>query len=186
MDKLSRRNLISGAGAMALSATSFMPKMASAAPTIWPKIGYDRIWVRNTNGEKLFVKHWNGRSYDQGAVKLLSWLWRDWRDQDTAVYIDPRLFTYLANIQTELSLLARSPRMIILNSGFRTKRRNSTLEGAAPNSEHIKGKAADFRIEGVRPSDVHKMASSLNVNGLGKYTNFTHIDVGRAGRRWYG
>lgn len=180
MSKMNRRQFIAGT-----ASSLIIPGVANAGgPTPWPHIGFDRLWIRNTHGEQLKVVHWNGASYDTSAVRMLSWLWRDWRDADNAVYIDPRLFTYLANIQTHLSLLSREPRQIVMNSGYRTPRRNATIEGAAPNSQHIHGKACDFNIEGVRPSDVHQVASSYNVPGLGRYRNFTHIDVGPSGRRW--
>lgn len=179
MNDITRRGLIAGA-----VATVMMPSMAFAQATPWQHIGYDRLWIRNTNGEQLKIIHWTGTKYDESAVKVLSWFWRDWRDADAAVYIDPRLFTYLANIQTHLSLLSREPRQIVLNSGYRTEQRNAKIEGAAPNSQHIRGRAGDFNVEGVRPSDVHEVAASFNVPGLGKYRNFTHVDVGPAGRRW--
>lgn len=186
MTDLTRRKLLGGA--VALSAAYIIPTPSVAGGlTPWPnRIGYDRLWIRNTNGEQLSLAHWNGRSYDASNCRTLSYLWRDWRDNDAAVMIDPRLFTYLANIQTRISLSARQPLQLILNSGYRTPRRNATLEGAARNSEHTRGRAGDFRVEGVRPSDVHKVAATLNPHGLGSYTNFTHLDVGGAGRRWNG
>lgn len=179
MTKINRRGFLAGA-----SASLIIPTSGMAAPTPWPKIGFDRLWIRNTNGDQLAVRHWNGQKYDRSAVRKLSWLWRDWRDADSAVYIDPRLFTYLANIQTRLSLASREPRQIILNSGYRTPRRNATLKGAAADSQHIKGRAGDFNLEGVRPSVVARHAAAYNVPGLGRYRNFTHIDVGPVGRRW--
>lgn len=179
MRKINRRGFITGA------ATSLIiPTVGMASPTPWSQIGFDRLWIRNTHGEQLTITHWNGRSYDPSAVRMLSWLWRDWRDADNAVYIDPRLFTYLANIQTRLSLASREPRQIIMNSGYRTPERNATIEGAAVNSQHILGRACDFNLEGVRPSIVANHAAAYNVPGLGRYRNFTHIDVGPAGRRW--
>lgn len=179
MSKINRRGFITG-----VTASLIIPTVGMASPTPWPQIGFDRLWIRNTRGEQLTVTHWDGRAYDRSAVRMLSWLWRDWRDADNAVYIDPRLFTYLANIQTRISLASREPRQIVMNSGYRTPERNATIEGAAVDSQHVRGRACDFNLEGVRPSIVANHAAAYNVPGLGRYQNFTHIDVGPAGRRW--
>lgn len=179
---LSRRSLVFGiVGALGSYA---LPRPAEASP--WSEVGYDRLWIRNSKGEELTVRHWDGARYDDQAVKMLSWLWRDWKDGDAAVYVDPMLFTFLANIQTNLSINAGAPCRIDMNSGYRTPRRNSQTEGAAPNSYHTTGRASDFNLRSFPPSDVFRMASALNVAGLGKYRNFTHVDTGQAGRRWAG
>lgn len=171
-------SIVSALGTMAI------PTLAQSKSSGIKNIGYDRIWIKNTNGDELSIIHWNGEGYEPGAVKMLSWLFRDWRDNDSAVYIDPRLFSYLANIQTRLSMMASQPCRVMLNSGYRTVRRNATIEGAAQNSYHCKGKAADITVSGFKPSEVHRLASLLNVHGLGSYPSFTHVDVGQAGRRW--
>ncbi|WP_299592553.1 DUF882 domain-containing protein [uncultured Tateyamaria sp.] len=180
--ELSRRSavfgIVSALGSFAL------PKPTEASP--WEEVGYDRLWVRNANGDELAVQHWVGERYEVQAVRLLSWLWRDWRDADAAVYIDPMLFTFLANIQTNLSVNAGTPCLINLNSGHRTARRNATLEGAAKHSYHISGRAGDFTLRSFLPDDVYRMASNLNVSGLGRYRTFTHVDTGATGRRWAG
>ena len=179
---LSRRDIVFGI-ATALGSYA-LPKTAEASP--WSEIGYDRLWIRNSKGEELTIRHWDGQQYDFQAVKMLSWLWRDWKDGDAAVYIDPMLFTFLANIQTNLSMNAGAPCRIDMNSGFRTRRRNATLEGAVRNSYHTVGRASDFNLRSFPPPDVYRMASALNVSGLGRYHDFTHIDTGKTGRRWAG
>lgn len=161
-----------------------LPKRGEASP--WEEVGYDRLWVNSTHGEELNIRHWDGENYDPQAVRLLSWLWRDWRDNDAAVYIDPMMFTFLANIQTNLSITAGRPCRITLNSGYRTPRRNASIEGAAQASYHTRGMASDFTLRSYGPDDVWRMASALNVSGLGRYRNFTHVDTGAAGRRWAG
>ena len=179
---LTRRSLVFGV-VTALGSYA-LPRAAEASP--WEEIGYDRLWITNSKGEELTIRHWDGKRYDVQAVKLLSWLWRDWKDGDSAVYIDPMLFTFLANIQTNLSINAGAPCRIDMNSGYRTKRRNATLEGAANRSQHCVGRASDFNLRSFPPSDVFKMASALNVSGLGRYRDFTHVDTGATGRRWAG
>lgn len=179
---LSRRGfvfgIVSALGSFAL------PQQGAASP--WDSVGYDRLWVVNAKGEELNVRHWTGAQYDSQAIRLLSWLWRDWRDGDQAVYIDPLLFTFLANIQMNLSMNAGSPCRLQVNSGYRTARRNATIEGAAQNSYHVHGRATDFTLRSFPPDAVYQMASNLNVSGLGRYRTFTHVDTGASGRRWAG
>jgi uncharacterized protein YcbK (DUF882 family) len=179
---LSRRSAVFGI--VAALGSFALPKSGEASP--WDSVGYDRLWVVNAKGEELNIQHWTGSAYEPQAIRLLSWLWRDWRDEDNAVYIDPLLFTFLANIQTNLSMNAGSPCRIHMNSGYRTARRNATIEGAARHSYHIQGRATDFTLQSFQPDDVFKMASALNVSGLGRYRSFTHVDTGAAGRRWAG
>src|SRR3546814_40232 len=70
---------------------------------------------------------------DSRGVNALSWIFRDWRDEDQGLLIDIRLFDLLATVQTVLSLIESSPAEIVLNSGYRTPERNRTIEGAVPN-----------------------------------------------------
>lgn len=70
---------------------------------------------------------------------------------------------------------------IIINSGYRTPRWNSKVNGA-PNSYHCKGMAADIVVKGHSSKEVAEYASKLmddfeNKGGVIKYTNFVHIDV---------
>src|SRR5690606_8351720 len=88
-------------------------------------------------------------SVNRQGVNALSWLFRDWRDGDQGVLMDVRLFDLLAASQTVLSVIDASPAEIVLNSGYRTPERNRTIEGAAVNSQHIHGRAADIVIPGI-------------------------------------
>jgi uncharacterized protein YcbK (DUF882 family) len=49
----------------------------------------------------------------------------------------------------------------------------------------MQGKAIDFRLPGVKLSQVRKAALSLKAGGVGYYpeSNFVHIDTGPV-RRW--
>ncbi len=66
---------------------------------------------------------------------------------------------------------------ITITSGFRCKKHNSELQGAAVKSFHLQGMAADINISGVKPSKIYEYANFLfNGGGVGKYPGFTHID----------
>ncbi len=162
------------------------PAICSAQTTPWNDIGFDRILVANTNGDRLAVRFRNGQRYDASSLQQLNWLWRDWRAGGAQREIAPLLFGDLALIQTRMSLDFNEPKLILINSGFRTEARNATIENAARNSQHVRGRACDFNMVGVSPALVVGYAESYGVHGLGQYSDFTHIDVGPPNRRWSG
>ncbi|MCR4963273.1 MAG: DUF882 domain-containing protein [Firmicutes bacterium] len=72
---------------------------------------------------------------------------------------------------------------VIINSAYRTAAHNKRVGGSA-NSQHLLGKAADIRIEGVSPLLVAQYAEYTGMGGIGLYGTFTHVDT-RAGKaRW--
>lgn len=72
---------------------------------------------------------------------------------------------------------------ITITSGCRCEAHNTSV-GGSHRSQHLYGKAADFRVRNVPPSVVYEFCETLNPGGLGYYATFTHMDV-RAGRaRW--
>jgi len=89
-------------------------------------------------------------------------------------------------MQDAISKDRDEPTLITLLSGYRTPARNATIEGAAPDSLHLYGKAADIVVQGINPTLVAKYAASAGASGIGTYQRrgFTHIDTGRPGRRW--
>ena len=72
-----------------------------------------------------------------------------------------------------------------INSGNRCETYNKSI-GGAPASRHIVGDAIDFVIRGVSPHKVWSVLSSKYPDkyGIGKYVNFTHIDVRPTKARW--
>ena len=168
---------------------------APAGAARWPLdsglAGLDQrhLWIRQAGQgrESLHVPFRDpaGQPEPHG-LRRLAWLFRDWRDADRAVAIDVRLFDLLAGIQTLLCLTQGHEVELVLNSGYRTPRRNATLEGAAANSQHIHGRAADITVPGVAPAIVQAVADRAGAPGLGRYPGFTHVDTGPGGRRWSG
>lgn len=78
---------------------------------------------------------------------------------------------------------------IVINSGFRTEKTNNSLlkEGAAKNSMHLVGKAADISFPGVPVRDIGRLGMYFSQGGVGFYESrgFTHLDTG-ALRQWRG
>jgi hypothetical protein len=95
-------------------------------------------------------------------------------------------------ISTELvqmleQLRARWGRPIVVDSGYRTPTYNATLSGAAANSYHLRGMAADIHISGVSVAEIDNAAADLGFGGRGRYKNgFNHLDVGRTRPPWNG
>ncbi len=75
-------------------------------------------------------------------------------------------------------------RTVILLCGYRSPRLNASLAaasgGAARNSLHMQGLAADIRIDGVKTSALRDAAKKLKAGGVGYYPDkgFVHIDAG--------
>ena len=90
---------------------------------------------------------------------------------------DPRLIAGLEKLRTKLG-----DKPIIINSGCRCKTHNAKV-GGAPNSLHTKGTAADIRVNGVTPSQVARIARTIECfkrSGIIWYDKgWTHLDVGR-------
>jgi uncharacterized protein YcbK (DUF882 family) len=180
------------AGSMA--AAFALPHSASAKTGDWPLrsgisgLDEQHLWIRQAGrAEALHTRiRFDDGSSDPNGIADLSWLFRDWRDGDTHHWIDARLFDLLATVQTYATYTQGRPIELVLNSGYRTPRRNATIEGAAANSQHIHGRAADISVEGVSHRDVRDAAEASGAPGLGRYASFTHLDVGPPGRRWRG
>lgn len=77
---------------------------------------------------------------------------------------------------------------LIITSAARCREHNTNV-GGSPTSQHLVGRAIDFRIRGVAPIDVYRHLDGMYPNkyGIGNYVrlNFVHIDT-RTGppRRW--
>ena len=63
---------------------------------------------------------------------------------------------------------------VIITSGYRTQAFNDSLKGSIKNSEHIKGKAIDFQVQGINKNDVLKYAKTIP-NVVYAYTNETNM-----------
>ena len=76
-------------------------------------------------------------------------------------------------------------------SGLRCPDHNATIPGAAANSEHTKGRAADLHPRRKTPSQLYAIAEEVMAEmipgrgGLGLYSWGIHVDVGKYSR-WNG
>lgn len=98
------------------------------------------------------------------------------------VTIDLKLIAYLQAIRDHFG------KPLIPTSGYRCATHNANVGGARA-SYHTKGRACDFVIEGVKPSEIAAYAESLGCLGIGLYEgsggNFVHIDTRTTKFFWY-
>ena len=110
------------------------------------------------------------------------------RDGSDAIMIDQTLVVLLQAIREHFN------KPITITSGYRTAAHNAAV-GGAKSSQHLLGRAADIRVQGVSVEDVAAYAESLmpNWGGVGRYpvkasraTGWAHVDTRADKARWRG
>ena len=94
------------------------------------------------------------------------------KDGSQVVFIDEQLYTILDILRHKLG------KPVIITSGYRTPGWNAKC-GGAKYSYHMRGMAADIRVNGISPKE---LASKLNEIvpdecGIIVYNNWVHFDV---------
>jgi len=163
MSRISRRNILAGLAGLVVN-----PRGVIASER--PILRLQRAETRET----LVIQQWPLREVDHLRASLLL---RDVRDGGQAVWVDPLLLATLARVNALADrLLGRAT--ITVTSGYRTVRHNSSVEGAAQNSFHTRGQAADCRIAGMTAPACAQIAAMVGAGGIGLYESFTHVDTG--------
>jgi len=135
-------------------------------------------------GESIETVYWIEGEYIGEAVREVSLFMRDWRNGQ-AVNMDTRTMDIIAATHRLLDVSA--PYMLL--SGYRSPETNamlrSTSSGVASNSLHMRGQAADLRVEGRSVNQIARAAASCQAGGVGRYSgsNFVHMDCGSV-RSW--
>lgn len=84
---------------------------------------------------------------------------------------------------------AATPRKLNVKSAFRTVKYNRKC-GGVRGSQHLTASAVDLTIDGLTPDQVADLIEDLiaegkiKLGGLGRYDDFTHVDLRRARKRW--
>ena len=108
------------------------------------------------------------------------------RDGTDTVMVDEALTVVLQCIREHFG------KAVTITSGYRTAAHNAAV-GGAKSSQHLLGRAADIRVEGVSVEDVAAYAESLmpDWGGVGRYpvkagrpTGWVHVDTRANKSRW--
>lgn len=81
-------------------------------------------------------------------------------------------------------------RPVKITSGWREKSHNAKIKGAAKNSQHIYGRAADIKVSGFTPKQIANIieklikAGKMKQGGLGVYSSWVHYDTRGKKARW--
>lgn len=110
-------------------------------------------------------------------------------DGSDPIFIDDELVTLLEVLRLHFG------RPVVVTSGFRTAAHNARTAGASPHSQHLYGRAADIRVEGVPVEQAAAFAETLlpGRGGIGQYPprrgrprGWVHLDVRPTKARWTG
>ncbi len=150
--------------------------------------------VRPQSGERVGLTYWKDGERDHGAYEQICSLLRDVQANRTA-RIDPVLIDTLWAAQAFCRRYGFAA-PIEITSGFRTDETNRSLieRGlpAARQSLHTKGKAADFKLNGLHPQILGSLVQGFKAGGVGFYFRvgsngggWIHADTGPE-RSWVG
>ena len=110
------------------------------------------------------------------------------RDGSDTVMVDEVLTVVLQCIREHFG------KAVTITSGYRTPAHNAAV-GGAKSSQHLLGRAADIRVQGVSVEAVAAYAESLmpDWGGIGRYpvkagraTGWVHVDTRAEKARWRG
>jgi uncharacterized protein YcbK (DUF882 family) len=136
------------------------------------------LWLRRGQ-EEVRTTYWTAsRGRLQDEYLQLCWILRDVQ-ADRVFAMNRALLDTLAGIQAWLKQSGVDA-PINVHSGYRTSRTNLATEGAALNSRHVMGQAADISVVGISNVKLAGMSSVLGRGGTGFYVGrgFVHVDAG--------
>ncbi len=116
---------------------------------------------------KTYSKAASGSTYLSKNFQVKEFACKDGTD---TILIDSELVTVLQKIRDHFG----AP--LTITSGYRTASHNAAVGGAS-NSYHMKGMAADIKVQGVSPRQVAAYAELLGVRGIGLYSTWVHVDT---------
>ena len=181
---LSRRGLL---GVFAATAVVAAPTYSNAFGLLRGSGDIRRIRMYSgRTGESMDTIYWIDGDYIPEALKEINKFMRDWRN-DEVFKMDPRNFDIMAAAHRLMDV--NEPYMLL--SGYRSPATNAMLRsksrGVARNSLHMKGQAADLRLQSRSVGQMAKAAAACASGGVGRYSrsDFVHMDCGPV-RTWGG
>ncbi len=177
------------AGAAGWLAPGLARARARAAPSaLWPP-GIDRaglpreLWITRPQAQETTrAIYWADGRLQPDGYRSINRIYRD-----LYAGLERPIAVKLLNLNYVLQqavAYARSPRPLVLLSGFRTVATNLRVGGVEP-SAHQSGEADDFIYEGLTLDENFRLALLFQVGGLGLYPDrgSLHKDLG-APRIW--
>lgn len=181
---LTRRGVLAAFAGMAVAAA---PTYSNAAGFLRGGGDVRRLKMfSGRTGERIDTIYWIDGEYVGEALHEINVFMRDWRNGKT-INIDVRNIDIMAASHRLLDV--DEPYMLL--SGFRSPETNAMLRrrssGVARNSLHMKGQAADLRLQSRTTAQMAAAARSCAAGGVGRYSgsNFVHMDCGPV-RSWGG
>lgn len=173
MTELASRRLVLGA-AVALAGVAAAP--AARAQRVGDRARF--LWIRNQANEEVAGYYIKPDGWiDWRIVQRMQTLFRDLREN-----LPGPMPVLLLDVLWLIQAGWRHEKPLVLMSGYRTPRTNASLEGAAFNSRHMEGQAADIALRDVPIGQVAESAASFsriyNFMGVGTYPGFVHVDIG--------
>ncbi len=165
--------------AVILAACAFAPALAHAEDRAL------KLYNLHTKERATITFKRDGR-YDKAGLAKVNQFLRDWR-RNEPIKMDPNLLDLVWTAYQK----ANATGYIHVICGYRSPSTNGMLRkrsnGVAENSQHTKGKAMDFFIEGVPLADLRAIGLRMQVGGVGYYPTsgspFVHFDTGSV-RHW--
>lgn len=159
-------------------------QLESIAQSFWDRPRELRLYRASTK-ESLRATYWRNGQVDADGYWKICALLRDTR-QNVMTTMDLGLLDILRGVIGYYEQW-NWPHPIVINSGFRTKKTNDVLEGAARKSMHLQGRAADIYVPGIPIADLTRLAKYFQRGGVGFYpgSGFVHVDTGGV-RSWKG
>lgn len=148
-------------------------------------------WVdvkRPQTGETVRAVYWRDGVIQPQGYAAISHALRD-LSANESIAMDVNLLDALYAICGWLREYGVNPQLNV-TSGYRTRKTNHNIEGAAKNSAHLLGRATDFHVLGLSTDYLARLAAYLQSGGVGYYPNrlapnkeFVHLEIGRV-RVW--
>lgn len=126
-------------------------------------------------GERFNDVYWRDGRLVADAYSALCWLLRDHR-ADASRQMSPGLLDILYAHNAWLRYYGIT-KPLVFTSAYRSPKTNAGIEGAALNSQHPRGTAADILVPGVRVEDAGRFARWLSGGGVGVYPVKGHLHV---------
>lgn len=118
-----------------------------------------KCYIMDTDANKKVGEHFKVREF---ACK----------DGSQVVFIDSNLVTILDILRDQVG------KPVYINSGYRTPTRNNKV-GGAKYSYHMRGMAADIRIEGMTAKEIANKLNKIIPSSCGiiVYASWVHVDT---------